>query len=69
MNNEEKKNIEVSKKYGKAMQTLAEGMKSSYNRYEKEEIIEQEDVDDMKKYLFNTLSRNKKDLKRFCRKW
>ena len=50
------------------MQTLAEGMKSSYNRYEKEEIIEQEDVDDMKKYLFNTLSRNKKDLKRFCRK-
>ena len=69
VNDEEKKNIEISKRYGKALQSLNEELKTSYSRFDREEVAQDEDIVDMKKYLDNTLSRNKKDLKKFHRKW
>ena len=68
VNDEEKKNIEISKRYGKALQSLNEELKTSYSRFDREEVAQDEDIVDMKKYLDNTLSRNKKDLKKFHRK-
>jgi hypothetical protein len=65
VNNEEKRNNEMSRRYGKALYSLGEEIKTSYSRFEREEIAQEEDIEDMKKYLDNTLSRNKKDLKKF----
>ncbi len=36
LNGEEKKNMELSKKYGNALQSLSEEIKSSYSRFERE---------------------------------
>ena len=65
LNNEEKKNVELSKRYGMALNSLSQELKTSYSRFKREEIAQDEDIEDMKKYLDNTLSRNQKDLKKF----
>lgn len=35
LSGEEKKNVELSKKYGKALQSLSEEIKTSYSRFER----------------------------------
>ena len=51
LNDEEKKNVEMSKRYGKALQSLSEQLKTSYNRFRREEIAQDDDIVDMKKQL------------------
>lgn len=68
VNDEEKKNGEASKKYAKALVSLGEQLETSYGKFKREEVAQEEDIEDMKKYLDNTLSRNKKDLKKFHHK-
>ena len=68
LHDKENKEVEMSKKYKKALQSLEEFKESSYGKFSRDSVAEEEDIEEMKRYLDSTMSRSKKDQKKLHHK-
>jgi hypothetical protein len=67
LNEKENKEAEMSLKYKKALQSLEEFKESSYSKFSRDSVADEEDIVEMKKYLDCTMSRSKKDKQKLHR--